>query len=204
VQSILEEDSTEFVAELPNIINLAEDRVQLDLDLEIFQSEATSSLTQSSRTLVRPTDFLDISEVAIVVSSVETLLEPRPHSFCTMYAPNPATEGQPEYYTEKDITNLEVVPTPDAAYVYIVRGVKREPKLVLSTNETNWLTDHVGDLLLSATLVGANLYLLAPEQAVAYETNYQSILAGYRDNLRGMKRADYAPSRQSSGSGGIA
>jgi hypothetical protein len=204
IQSILEEDSTEFVAELPNIINRAEDRCQRELDLEIFQTESTGTLTQSSRTLARPSTMLDISEVSITIATVETPLEPRSQSFCNLYAPVPATEGAPKYYSEKDITNLEVVPTPDAAYAYTLRGVQREPKLVITTNETNWLTDFVGDLLLDACLVEAERYLLAPEQEATWEKAYQQKLQAYIDNFRGMRRADYAPTRASIGSGGIA
>lgn len=181
----MDNTETTFTATLDEVINMAELRVQRDLNLETFKANATGSLTQSQRELATPSDYIKPSSLTITVSSSYVHLYERTKEFCDMYAPAVATEDAPEFYAVDDVDNLYLVPTPDTTYAYTLRYLARIEALVSSTNETNWLTKNVWDLLFAACLYDASLLQDNAPEADKYLQKYVGLLVPALEQYRG-------------------
>jgi hypothetical protein len=185
----LEEDSTEFDAAAPDIINRAELRVQRDLDLDLFK-RTTDAASLSAATLNAPSGAIRVDWVRDETNSV--MLQKRSPDYVIMHGGT----GNPIYFCEEDdeTPTLRVAPAPTASAVNVtVRYLKRVDPLVPTTNETNWLTDNVGDLLLYASLMGAERFLLEPERASEFERDYATHLNMALREYGSIRSADYAP-----------
>jgi len=96
--------------------------------------------------------------------------------------------GQPHYFALRDDTNLLFGPTPDQAYFFRVHGRARPVPLYSAApgngTQTTFLSSVLPDLLLAAAMVSASGYQKNfgaqsddPRQAVAWETQFQTLLA---------------------------
>jgi len=174
LQDYVEDDGAEYVAELPNIINRAELRCVRDLDLNVFNTRTSGNLTASTGVQPKPTDSLIVDSVFLTAS--RTWLQRRSLDFVTAY--DNGTEAEPKYFASDDAedTDVRMAPVPDTTYAVIWNTYARPDKLVSSTNETNWLTDKVGDLLFRACIVESMLYLQMHEAIGPEEGAYTTIL----------------------------
>lgn len=189
VQDQLTEDDSTFVSHIPDFINRSELQIVRDLDLEIFEGDVTGNLTASQRNQTKAAGLIVTKSLSIVVGGAYVPLQPRAKSFCDMYAPTAATEGQPKYYCERE-DDWYVVPTPDAAYAFTARGRKR-PTPLSSGNETNWISENAGDLLWCLTMVHANGYLLDTDMAAGWLGLYDSLRPNARRELEAISSNDY-------------
>lgn len=174
LQANLEDDSAEFVAEIPNIINRAELRCVRDLDLNVFNTRTEANLTGSSATQTKPTDSLIVDSIFLVASRTHLLR--RSVDFISAF--DNGVEGTPKYFGENDAddTDVRLSPTPSSALAVVWWTYARPDRLVLTSNETNWLTDKVGDLLYRACVVESCVFLGWPEQLAIEESAYKVIL----------------------------
>lgn len=185
VQEWLEEDSTEFSAALPNIVNNAELMLLKDLQFSIFDQIATGTLTTAS--LTKPTGYLNTVDLFITVSGAQVLLTPKPWGYVNEYGGT----GQPLYFAEKDATTLQVAPVP-TSQAYTLRFCKRPTPLSETTGATTtWLSANVADALLWATIVMSEHFMKNDERIAVAKENYQMALTSARAEHATLVRRTY-------------
>lgn len=190
LQTYVEDDSPEYVASQNDIINRAEDRVVRDLNLELFKTEEPITITAANPIVTKPAGLLKLYRLRFTDTGDMTL--PRSVDYCLMYD---RTSQRPLYHAEEDETDIRLSPTPDQAYPTEIRFLRRPPPLGLS-QQTNWLTDHVGDLLLLASLIESELYLIDSQRVQEdFLPEYERKLQVAIFELRGLSSSEYTPQR---------
>jgi hypothetical protein len=182
----MEDDSSEFQGELPEIINRSELRCVRDLDLNVFNTRTSQALTGSSATQTKPTNAVLVD--SIFLTTPRSWIKRRSLDFVTMY--DDGVEGVPKYFAEDDATSTDVrlARIPDQAYAAIWWTYSRPDKLEDTANETNWLTDNVGDLLYQACVVESAKYLGMFEQLGPENDDYMTKLGGCISEFKNVSR----------------
>jgi hypothetical protein len=177
LQDWAEDDDTEFVGALDDLINLAEMRCWRDLDLSIFTSENTTVTADGVATAVKPVADLEL----VVTQSIyydnageRMWLELRSTDFVRDHQVIGAT-APPRYYSEQTETDWLLSPIPDAIYTLNARGVTR-PTRLSSGNPTTWLSLHQDDLLFKACLAESEKFLKADDRVELWKTDYTDSL----------------------------
>lgn len=188
--------SSEMMANLDTIIAEAETKCLRDLDLEIFQDEASiGALTIGNRVLARPANFVKINAIWLVDQGSRKFIQKRTKGYCEAYGEDSTLQERPSYYAEQSEASLYFVSTPDQAYAAIGYGIVRPAGLSDSVPMT-WLSTYAGDVLLLACKIKAEQYLQNPDAAGTWATDYNNtILPNAKLELRGMSRATYEAAR---------
>lgn len=186
VESFCEDDSAEFQAQFQNCVNRAEERIIRDLDLSVFN--VTTSATTSSGTASYTKGFTDTSIVSVnFPDAADKFAERRSYAYVQAHGGS----GVPRYFHETE-TIVYWAPTPDDAYTFNLTYMVRPGKLT-SSNTTNWITRNAADLLLYATLVEAETFLIAPERVQEFEAKYRQLLLPMRATWRAHAQNTYEP-----------
>ena len=69
LQEYCQTEESSFVANIPNFVGQAEERIYRRVMLPEFRKNATTSTTASNQYVARPTDFLSVFSLAVVNSS---------------------------------------------------------------------------------------------------------------------------------------
>jgi hypothetical protein len=173
IQDWAENDSTEFVAKLDTIIDLAELKVVRETDLDTFRKYATASLTASDKYLIKPTDMV-IDRYLKVVNAAGLYNDVRwkDVSFIQEYWPDATVEGLPKYYSDWDALQFVLAPVPDTTYTVELAYTYR-PTGLSDSNTTTWLSTYASDVLLWACLIEAASFMKEmPADANEWKTKY--------------------------------
>jgi hypothetical protein len=181
----VEDDSTEFASHVQGFINRAEERVLRDIDLAIWNVTTTSSTSDAETSFVKAFGGAPINSIWVSCAGVH--LERRSLPYIQSYG----STGCPRYFYE-DATRVYWAPIPDAAYQYSLTYYAR-PSPLTSSNQTNWITDNLADLLLWAALIESEAFLLAPERVQEFEGKYQQMLGPARAFWREQMQLTYEP-----------
>lgn len=184
-----EDEGEEFGAALPGIIQRAQDQVQRDLDLSIWRTFINHHFTADSNMLERQPDWLRV--LSIHLPDHDTFVERRSYDYVRAYGGT----GIPRVYAEKSETELHVAPKPINNINFEMEIHKRLPALS-ADNQQNWISINCADLLLLQCLIGAESFLISPEQVKNYAALYNLNLQAARHELRGITREDYTPVRK--------
>src|SRR5206468_10191394 len=78
-----------YVTNLPNLIGLGERRLWGDLNLEEYDKDDTASVQTvvGSRQVSKPSDVIQLRNVAFLLANAYTVLEPRSLDYCKFFAP---------------------------------------------------------------------------------------------------------------------
>ncbi len=152
-----EDSTTDLGTNIDAIINLAQRRVQRDLELDTFTVTQSGTLGAGNYEIARPADMIEAQEVYYLSGSSRVSLLQRSYSYLREYWPNPSSQDTPKYYAEDALTNIVIAPTPSAQITYYVRYLARLGALSVSLQ--NWLSLNHGDLLLFACLEEAEAFL---------------------------------------------
>ena len=185
IKNHCEDQGSDFNNNLNTLIKFAEDWCIRALQLEIFKTTATITVTQGTRTITKPTGYLT-ADTLFLASATIAFLERRTYEYCQDYATVIATEGTPKFFAELNETQLYIVPTPNAAAAVAgitARYLKRPDSLVTDTAGT-WLSENVGDLLFHACMVAADKFNIADERVAA-------LWVPERDRLALLAREDF-------------
>jgi len=177
LQDWMEDDDTEFVGAIDDLINLGEMRLWRDLDLSIFTSEGTTTTAAGTDTAVKPvTDLELVTWQSIYYDSAgeRTYLELRSTDFVRDHQVVGAT-AQPTYYAEQTETDWLLSPIPDNTYTLNARGVTRPARLSVG-NATTWLSLHQDDLLFKACLAESERFLKSDDRVELWKTEYTEAL----------------------------
>ena len=193
-------------AQLPELINFAERRISRELKVLGFKVPAQFSFQANVAVVAKPdrwreTVSLNVSGVAFG-TSVRNQVYPRSYEYIREYWPDDTqtwssvygVPGPPLFYADYDFNHFIVAPTPDQAYaaelVYF-----EEPALLDNTNQTNFITQNMPNLLLYATLLECTPFLKLDSRIATWQQMYDRI-AGVMDSEDKDHIVDNTTSRQ--------
>lgn len=173
VEAYAERHDAEFLAQIPRIVMLAENKLAAEIKGLGFLKVVTFDLTISNPVYAKPARWRETASLSIVSSSQRSFLKQRGLEYIQTYWPNQSTVGTPEFYADYDYEHWLFAPTPDATYSATLNYYER-PEPLDATNQTNWTTRYAPQLLLSACLIEAQSFLKTPERLQEFMMMYQS------------------------------
>lgn len=187
VQSFLENRGSEFVAEIPNFVKLAEDLIYKTVQIPALRKNVTGAFSAGNKYLSLPTDFLSAYSIAAISSGTYSYLLPADTSYIAE-----ATQGStgiPRYYALFDQDSALVGPTPDASYAAELHYFYKPVSIV--TSGTSWLGDNAESALLYGTLVEAYTYMKGEADLMqTYKTRYIEAMARLKNLGEALDKRD--------------
>lgn len=192
LQDYTQNYSTEFVAAIPEIVKLAEDRIYQTVQIPALKKNQTANVSSGVKYLTLPNDFLATYSVAIITdgNAYNYLLE-REVSWMGE-AMSGVANGVPRYYALFDQNTFILGPTPASSYPVELHYFY-EPQSIVTAG-TSWLGDNAESVLFYGSLVEAYAYMKGEADLMAlYKARYDEALGalkvlgeGYnkRDNLK--------------------
>lgn len=189
-----------FAQILPAIIDYAEQRIYRDLDIQSTTANGTLTVTPGTPFVPLPENPIVYVVESLFVSQLangspppitsQTLLTAVDKNFLMATFP-PAywglAQGQPQFYFVQDQTTIQIGPSPDQAYQLNMTYTFR-PTPLSATNPTTILTQIWPDLFLAASAIYAAGFQKNfgsqsddPKMAQSWENQYQTLLAGARE-----------------------
>lgn len=185
LEDYVEDDSTEFTDNVQGAVNRAEERVLRDIDLAIWNVTQTASTSNGVDNFTKSFSGTPVQQ--IFFTAAQDFATRRTLAFIRAHGGS----GLPKYFYE-DATKVYWAPTPDNSYAYQTTYYAR-PSPLTPSNQTNWITENVADLLLWAALVESEKFLIAPERVQEFEASYNQMLGPIRAFWREQMQQAYEP-----------
>jgi hypothetical protein len=166
-----------FVANIPNFVNIAEERIYNTVQLPAIRRNVLSSTIAGLKYLHLPDDYLATFSLAVVDNTgAQQFLIDKDVSFIREAYPNPNSQGIPKYFGQFDPDTLIFGPTPDQVYQVELHEYYYPESIV--TAGTSWVGDNFESVLLYGSLREAAVYQKGEPDIIAnYEQKYQESLA---------------------------
>jgi hypothetical protein len=186
----VDEADSDFVTQLPSIIENAELRCYRDLDLVSSSVATNGTMTANSRYFTLPTTDGHIIVVDAInvldASSVRHPMKIASRDVVDFMWPSdtaPTAASIPMLAARVDDTRMLVGPAPGTAWTAEVVGTVRPDPLSVS-NTTTFLSNYIPDLFMAAAMVFSTGGLLKnygaqaddPRASVSWESTYQTLL----------------------------
>lgn len=184
VQQYMERNDPDFIAQIPNLIALAESSIAAELKTYMQLIVVETSLAQNQEVLNKPARWR--KTVSMKVNGAPVLL--RSQDYVAQYL-SESDPGQPMYYADYDYSNWNFAPAPDQAYpVEIIYYAEIQP--LDATNQQNLWTAIAPQAMLYGTLVQAQGYLKALDKLPMWKGYYTDAIATLKkeDNSRRVDR----------------
>lgn len=155
---------TSFIAQVPRFIMLAESDLAAKFRNLGVQQWVTSAFTASNPIVTKPARWRETISWNFGTGTnnqVRNFLLERSLEYCRTYWPDPTVTDAarpPKYCANYDWDHFFVVPTPISAYPFEL-GYYLLIQPLDAVNETNWFTRSAPQLILSATMLQAQLFL---------------------------------------------
>ena len=189
IEEYTETSEATFVSQIPNFVQLAEERIYNTVDLPSLRRNVTGTLTINNKYLSTPGDFLSVYSLAVInaAGEYEYLLN-KDVNFIRQAYPQPTDTGIPKYYaifgpTSSSLTELTIIlgPTPDAAYSVEFHYFYYPESIV--TASTSWIGDNFESALLYGALREAVIFQKGEQDMVAYYEKMYMESLGLLKNL---------------------
>ena len=184
IQQYMERDDADFIAQIPNLIALAESSIAAELKTYMQLIVVETSLAQNQSVLNKPARWR--KTVSMKVNGEPILL--RSQDYVAMYQAE-STNGQPLYYADYDYSNWNFAPVPNQTYpVEIIYYAEIQP--LDENNQQNLWTAIAPQAMLYGTLLQAQGYLKALDKLQMWKQYYADALAALKkeDNSRRIDR----------------
>lgn len=185
IEAFVEDDTAEFESAVIGAINRAEERILRDIDLAIWNETQSASTSNGVASFTKSFSGAPVQQIFFTASM--DFATRRSLAFIRAYGGS----GVPKYFYE-DATRIYWAPTPDNSYAYQTTYLSRPTPLSVS-NQSNWITENLADLLLYATLVESEKFLIAPERVQEFEASYNQMLGPARAFWRAQMQQAYEP-----------
>jgi len=147
---------SDLTDQIPDFIRLAEERLARDLRTRKMLVVARADTTGNDSTVGLPTDFLEMRDIHVRTTPVQSLTYRSPNAFV---AGSRTTDiGKPIDYTILS-SEIQFAPVPDTAYS-IQMLYYAKPTLLSDSNTSNVFLANYPDALLYAALGEAEPYLM--------------------------------------------
>jgi hypothetical protein len=197
IQQYTENYETDFVANIPVFIKQAEQRVFNSALFPALRKNVTGTCTASNKYLACPTDFLAVSDIAVIdADGAYEYLIPKDVNFIRQAYPTPTATGTPQYYAlfgprsdaETELTFI-LGPTPDDGYSVELHYFYYPTSIV--DNTTSWLGDNFDTVLLYGALVEAYIFMKGEADMMqVYEAKFKEALAMAKRLGEGLEHGD--------------
>ena len=187
-----ERSDPKFLAEIPQLINRAENRIAVEAKgLGLIRS-ITDDLQQRKSYIDKPDRWRETVSFQIGTGAgfaTRVTLKQRSYEFCRRYWPNSTSVKVPRFYGDWDFKHWLLVPTPDLSYPYEI--LFHERPMPLSQNvQTNWTTVHAPNLLLYAVLLEAQVYIKRDDRIPTFQAGYDRALASLANEQKARLEGD--------------
>lgn len=117
IQSYVESTEQLFVFNIPNFVQLCEERVYNAVQIPAIRKNVIGNFTQGDHYLALPEDYLASFSLAVIDAdgNYEYLID-KDVNFIRQAFPNPNDEGLPKYYAQFSPYTYIIGPSPDANY----------------------------------------------------------------------------------------
>jgi hypothetical protein len=190
IQEYCQSTETSFVANIPNFVQYAEERIYNTVQLPALRQNSTASTTSGNQYMALPSDWLATYSLAVVDGSGDyQFLLNKDVNFIRQSFPSASSTGLPQYYSVWDDTTMLLGPTPDAAYTLELHYYYYPPSIVNAG--TSWVGDNFENVLLYGSLREAYTYLKGEADIIAeYDKKYMEGMAQLKRLGDGMERQD--------------
>lgn len=183
-------DETNFVAEIPNFVKMAEKRIYSELQLLVTRKNVTTSTVSGQQYVQAPTDFLAPYSLALISSGTHYPLIIVDETLIREAFPAAATTAQPTHYALFDHNTIILGPTPDSSSYSLELHYFYYPESIV-TATTTWLGDNADQCLLYGALHEAYRFMKAEEDVFTrVEAAYNKALDALRLLSAGRDRGD--------------
>ena len=189
IQQALQNDESSFVAQIPNIVKLAERKIYDEAQLPVTRKNSTATLVASTPYVGVPSDFNSIYELAVLVAGSYTYLLPKDVSFIRELYPLATTTGVPAYYAMFDHQNIILAPTPNNTYTVEMHYFAYPASIVDSS--TSWLGDRFENALFYGSVLQGYVNMKGEADLLAvYKTAYEEAMEEVKMFSQGKARSD--------------
>ena len=190
IQEYCQSTETSFVANIPNFVQYAEERIYNTVQLPALRQNSTASTTLGNQYMALPSDWLSTYSLAVVDGSGDyQFLLNKDVNFIRQSYPSASSTGLPQYYAIWDDNTMLLGPTPDAAYTLELHYYYYPPSIVDAG--TSWVGDNFENVLLYGALREAYTYLKGEADIIAeYDKKYMEGMAQLKRLGDGMERQD--------------
>jgi len=177
VQQYMERNDPDFIAQIPNLIALAESSIAAELKTYLQLIVVETSLATNQTVLNKPARWRKTVSMKVNGQPVTK----RSQDYIAQYI-SESTGGQPQFYAEYDYSNWNFAPAPDAAYpVEIIYYAEIQP--LDEINQQNLWTAIAPQAMLYGTLLQAQGYLKALDKLPVWKSYYT-------DSITALKKED--------------
>ena len=184
IQNYCESSETSFVANIPNFVQLAEERIYNSVQLPVVRQNVTGNMTSGNKYLSLPStlnavpiSWLSIFSVAVInstsnLNAAQSFLLDKDVNFIRQSYPDSSVTDIPQHYAVFDSSTLILGPTPDQNYLVELHYHAYPVSIVTATN--TWLGNNFGEVLLYGAVREAYVYLKGEsDMAQKYDQMYQ-------------------------------
>lgn len=172
IQNYAERNDDPFVAQIPSFIDMAENRLAIEVKPLGFLRVVTGDI--NSTTLAKPARWRRTKSFAVTDAGERSFVFERSYEYCRSYNPDNLT-GKPRYYADYDYEHFFIAPNPDKTYPFELLYYER-PNPLSDTVQTNWTTQYAPQLLLYAALMEAQPFLKMSERIAEFQALYDRAL----------------------------
>lgn len=189
IEEYTETSEATFISQIPNFVQLAEERIYNTVDLPSLRRNVTGTLTINNKYLSVPSDFLSVYSLAVIKTdgTYEYLLN-KDVNFIRQAYPAPTDTAIPKYYAifgpdSSSPTNLTIIlgPTPNLAYSAELHYFYYPESIV--TASTSWIGDNFESALLYGALREAVIFQKGEADMVSYYEKMYTESLGLLKNL---------------------
>jgi hypothetical protein len=180
----MERNDADFVAQIPNLIALAESSIAAELKTFLQLIVVETSLSANQTILNKPARWR--KTVSMKVNGEPILL--RSQDYVSQYLAE-SSSGKPLYYADYDYNNWNFAPAPDTTYpVEIIYFAEIQP--LDQNNQQNLWTSVAPQAMLYGALLQAQGYLKALDKLPVWKQYYTDAIKAIKneDNSRRMDR----------------
>ena len=184
VQQYMERNDEDFIAQIPNLIALAESNIAAELKTYLQLIVVETTLAQNQTVVDKPARWR--KTVSMKINGQPILL--RSQDYIAQYL-SESDPGQPKYYADYDWSHWNFAPLTDAEYpVEIIYYAEIQP--LDETNQQNLFTAVAPQAMLYGTLLQAQGYLKALDKLPVWKQYYTDALQALKkeDNSRRVDR----------------
>jgi hypothetical protein len=170
----MERDDADFVAQIPNLIALAESSIAAELKTFLQLIVVETNLATNQTVLNKPARWR--KTVSMKVNGEPVLL--RSQDYVAMYLAE-STPSQPLYYADYDYDNWNFAPKPNTSYpVEIIYYAEIQP--LDENNQQNLWTQIAPQAMLYGALLQAQGYLKALDKLPVWKGYYTDAIAALK------------------------
>jgi hypothetical protein len=191
IQDYVQSTETSFVANIPNFVQLAEERIYNSVQIPALRQNSTATMTIGNKYMALPSDWLSTFSLAVFnpTNNEYTYLLNKDVNFIRGSYPDADDMGRPQYYAIWDDSTMLLGPAPDLAYTAELHYYYYPPSIVNVGN--SWLGTNFETVLLYGALREAYIYLKGEQDMMNYyEQKYQESLMLLKRLGDGLDRQD--------------